>query len=297
MWYIGSLQYDIDYYSILDNESIKSELSKKYGIDGCKRWILYADNIIKEYQPSELYEQRRQDSFDVIKKIAIKNPDALIIYRPHPETSKEEMRQIRNYFIDNDNVVFNNEGHIYYWTASSDATIVWCSTSSLQAMFMNKPIFGFMTSDKLNLESYWFRGILPLYEDYEKLADDLYKTFEGELSEEEAKTREARAGYVKEWYFKKDGMAFNRFVALIKEVEKSEFRPLYGKECNMSFSFFCSILYYQIRAFIGDFVKRRNIDRNISDAEITSEKQKYDFARYKHKDFVIKHSESGKFFE
>lgn len=297
LWYIGSLQYDIDYYSKVDDVSIKSELSKKYGIDGSKRWILYADNIIKEYQPSELYEQRRQDSFDVVKKTAYKNPNALIIFRPHPEISKEEMRQIRNYFIANDNVVFNNEGHIYYWTASSDAIIVWCSTSSLQAMFMNKPIFGFMTSDKQNLERYWFRGILPLYEDYDKLADDLYKTFEGVLTEEEAKTREARLEYVKEWYFKKDGMAFNRFVALIKEVEKSKFRPLYGRECNMSFSYFCRILYYQIRAFIGDVVKGRNDDRNISYAEISSEKQKYDFSRYEHKEFVIKQSESGNFFD
>lgn len=297
LWYIGSLQYDIDVYSKKDNVTIKKELAKSYGIDPNKRWILYADNIIKEYQPANLYEQRRMDSFNVVKKVAEKNPDAIILFRPHPETYKEEMQRIKMFFTENKNVIFNNEGHVYYWTASSDATVIWCSTSSLQAMFMNKPIFGFMTSDKQNLERYWYKDMLPLYEDYNKLADDVRMTFDGKIPDIELKTRKARAEYVKEWYFKKDGFAFNRLVAIIKEAEKADFHPLYGEGCKLKTTKLLDSLYYELRAYIGDIVKGRNVERNVSNKEIELERQKYDLTRYQHIDFCIKQSESGKYFE
>lgn len=297
LWYIGSLQYDIDCFSKKNGETIKADLAEQYGIDKNKRWILYADNIIKEYQPSEFYLQRRRDSFNVVKKTAEKNPDAIIIFRPHPNTSNNEMKSIKEFFANNENVIFNNEGHIYYWTASCNATIVWCSTSSLQAMFMNKPVFGFMTSDKQNLERYWYRGVLPLYENFDQLAEDIYNCFNGGVTEQEKLTREARAEYIKEWYFKKNGLAFNRFVSLIEEVSKSEFRHLRGIGCKVTIMKLCHILAYELKQYIIDFVNGKYKDNIISKTEKDAEKERHDMNIYKHQKFSVKSSESGKYFE
>lgn len=297
LWYIGSLQYDIDVFHRDNASSVKDQLSQKFGIDKSKKWVLYADNIIKEYQPKELYEQRRMNSFNVVKKTAEKNPDAVVIFRPHPDTSIEEMNRIKDFFKNNDNIIFNNQEHVYYWTLSSDAVIIWCSTSSIQAMFLNKPVFGFLTSDRQELENYWYKGILPLYDDYDQLALDIHNSFHDVVSEKESQTRKARIEYVKEWYFKKDGLSFNRMVSLIKEVDKSEFKPLYGEGCKVKTRTLLQILYYELRAYMGDMIKGRNSLRNVSSQEIKEEKSKYDFTRYKHIDFETKQSESGKFFE
>lgn len=297
LWYLGSLQYDIDVYYNRNAHSEKMNLAAKYGIDANKRWILYADNIIKNYQPQEYYSQRRQDSFDVVKKSAEKNPDAIVIFRTHPETSKEEIDIIKDYFKNNDNVIFNNQEHIFYWTLSCDAEIVWCSTSSIQALFLNKPVFGFMTSDKQDQKRYWYRDVFPLYEDYDQLAEDVRTTFEGKLTNLEKNIREARANYIAEWYYKKDGLSFNRLVSLFKQIESSDFHPLYGEKCNIGLLTLIKILYFEFRAYMGDLLKGRNKDRNVTRNETVVEKQKYDLSRYRHRDFEIKQSESGFFFE
>lgn len=86
-------------------------------------------------------------------------------------------------------------------------------------MFLEKPIFGFMTSDKQNLNNYWYRDILPLYEDFDLLAEDIRLTLDGILTDKEKNTRKARIDYVKEWYFKKDGLSFNRFIEFMNVVK------------------------------------------------------------------------------
>ena len=297
LWYLGSLQYDIDVYYNKCADSEKKNLAKKYGIDDSKKWILYADNIIKDYQPQECYAKRRQDSFEVVKRAAEKNPNAIVIFRTHPDTSKEEIDTIKEYFKGIDNVVFNNQEHIFYWTLSCDAEIVWCSTSSIQALFLNKPVFGFMTSDKQDLKMYWYRDVFPLYEDYSQLAEDIRTTFDGKLTDFEKDIRDARAKYIAEWYFKKDGLSFNRFVSLFKHIESSKVHPLYGEECNISLQTLLKILYFELRAHIGNLLRRRDFETNVTRNDIRAEKQKYDLSRYRHLEFEIKQSESGFYFE
>lgn len=297
LWFLGSLQYDIDKYHRQDAITVKQILGQRFGIDANKKWILYADNIIKEYQPKDFYEQRRMDSFNVVKKVAEANPEAIIIFRPHPDTSKAEQKRINEFFSANKNIVFNNQGHLYYWTVSAEALVTWCSTSSIQAMFLNKPIFGFMTSDKQNLERYWYKGILPLYEDYNLLAADVYNCFEGKISVQEAKTREAREKYVEEWYFKKDGLSFNRFVSLFNIVSHADFCPLKGYCSRVKTTTLLRILYYELRAFVGDHLKGRNKDRNVTKREIENEKNAYDIERYEHVEYREIDTKSGKTFE
>lgn len=297
LWYIGSLQYDIDLYHNENSATIKNKFSKKFGINKNKNWILYADNIVKRYQPEKLYEGRRLDSFNVIKKVAEENPDSLVIFRPHPDTSKEEMERIKKFFENNNNIIFNNKEHVYYWTLCSKAVIIWCSTSSIQAMFLGKPIFGFMTSDKQDMKKYWYRDILPLYDDYNQLANDVRQTLQGKVPTLESTTRTNRKKYVEDWYFAKDGCSFNRFVSLMRIVEKSNFVPIDKKQITFGIFTFVRILAVEIRSFIGDCVRRRIFSRIITRREINKEKKKYDLSRYKHMDFIVKQSESGKFFD
>lgn len=296
LWFIGSLQYDIDYYIKYSHDEIKKQLADKYSLPYEKKWILYADNIIKEYQPNQYYESRRKDSFDVIERVAKNNPDSIIIYRPHPDTSYKEMAMIKKFFERHSNVIFNSEGHAFYWTCAIDATIIWCSTSSIQAMFLKKPIFGFMTSDKQNLDRYWYRGILPLYESYSELANDVKLVFEGKEIKQAIDTAENRADFIKEWYFVKDGNSFNRIIALINQVEKSRHIPLSQNEVIIPKIKILRILYYELRAYVGDIIKGRDVDKNLKTNEIKEEKNKYDLSRYKHLEFEIRENESGKYF-
>lgn len=296
LWYIGSMQYDISFYEKRTQSEIKKDLSIQYDIPYDKSWILYADNIIREYQPNDLYEQRRMDSFDVISQVAQKNPQSIIIYRPHPETSKEEMSMIKDYFKNQQNIIFNNSDHLYYWMCAINASIVWCSTSSLQAMFLNKPVLGFMTSDRQNLDRYWYKGILPLYESYSELSSDLNILLEGNMTNQEQLTLDKRTQYVKDWYFKQDGKSYNRMIYLMRLVQKSKFIPL-TEEAKSEFTLFkiLKILYFEVCAFIGDLIKKRNNDRNILRKDIIKEKGKYDFLKYKHQDYCIIQGEDGKY--
>lgn len=297
LWYLGSLQYDIDIYHKENANFVKERLSRKFGIDKNKKWILYADNIVEGYQPKKYYEQRRMDSFAVVKKVADKNPNAIVVFRPHPDTSNLELERIKVFFKNNQNIIFNNDEHVYYWTLSSDAVIVWCSTSSIQAMFLGKPIFGFMTSDKQNLNNYWYRDILPLYEDFDLLAEDIRLTLDGILTDREKNTRKARIDYVKEWYFKKDGLSFNRFIGFMNVVKKSSSTKVYGEKSKIAFPALLKYLYSEFKAFIGDLMKGRYAQNNVSRKEIITEKQKYDLSRYTHIEFEIKDSQSGKYLE
>lgn len=297
LWYIGSLQYDIDFYSKKTNKEIKFELSQKYNIAFDKKWILYADNIIKEYQPNDLYEGRRQDTYRLISNVASINNDSIVIYRPHPDTSDEEMKCIKQELSNFNNVIFNNEGHIFTWTSAIDASIIWCSTSSIQAMFQNKHVYGFKLSDHQNLENYWYEGIFPLYDSYEELAYDIQNSFNGIVTKRESETFESKRKFINDWYFKNDGYSFNRMIYLIKIAKKSDYIPISEKYSNISLFATCKILFSEIKAYLGDIFKGRCSQKNVSEEEIRIEEEKFNFEKYKTIDLKVIETENGKYID
>ena len=141
VWIIGSIQYDIDKYLTMTNDAVKRKLSSTYGLPYERKWIMYADNLIDEFPHSDYYPIRRKDSYEYIKACAVRNPDAYIIIRPHPETPKEQIESTTKVFEKYDNIKIISDGHIFDWTYVLSAMIIWNSTSSIQAMFLSVPVF------------------------------------------------------------------------------------------------------------------------------------------------------------
>ncbi len=295
LWYIGSVQYDIDKYLKKSYESVKKELSEKYKLPYEKNWILYADNIIEEYQKTGLYDLRREETFAMVETVARSNNDCHIIFRHHPDAPNHERKLARKRFAQFENVSVISEGHIFDWTCGISALIIWVSTSSLQTMFMGKPVFGFITSDGKDQELYWHRDIFPTYKEANALSDAIRRALYGTENEEDVRYAKNREAYIKDWYFKKDGYSFDRLCRLMDIVKDSSFNPI---TCGLKYSWWncIKILYYELRARVGDIVKGRDQEKNLSQKEVLSELGKYDTARFEDKQFCVEQSDSGAFF-
>lgn len=293
LWYLGSIQYDIDKYLRKRPMEIKKELSDKYNIPYDKKWIIYADNIIEQYQTEGLYEVRRRDTFEMVERVAEINTDCHIIFRHHPDAPIHEIDEARQRFAGIDNISVITEGHIFDWTCSISALIMWISTSSLQAMFMGKPVFGFMTSDGKNLEKYWYKDIFQTY----KNADELAVAVKGVLNGVEGATdkdiEKNRTQYIADWYYKKDGYSFERLCQLFEILAKEPYRELTRNLHYRLLKVFC-ILYYEIRAWFGDVFKGR--DRNITKKDILLELKKYDATQFDlEKQFEVQSTKWGSY--
>jgi len=292
LWYVGSIQYDIDKYLKKSFDSVKQTLSKEYNLPINKPWILYADNIIEAYQKEGLYEVRRRDTFEMVEKVARENMDCHIIFRHHPDAPAADIELAKKRFASLQNVSVIPSGHIFDWTCAISALIIWISTSSLQTFFMGKPVFGFITSDGKNPEKYWHKDIFPTFKDSDELAFAINRSLRGEENEADSRFEERRRDFVKDWYFRKDGFAFERLCFLLDIVNNSAFYPLtYG--LHYSFSRYFSILYYELRAWVGDIVKGRSKDRNIYRSDVERELEKYDISRFEDKMFNVQETECG----
>lgn len=293
LWYIGSVQYDIDKYLKKTFETVKQELSQQYNIPFEKKWILYADNIIEAYQPEGYYDVRRRDTFEMVEIVAKVNTDCHIIFRHHPSAPADDIDLAIQRLSNFENVSVIPSGHIFDWTCAISALIIWVSTSSLQTFFMGKPVFGFITSDGKNPERYWHKDIFPTFTDADELASIINRTLRGENIEDDNCYAEKQKTFVKDWYFKKDGLAFERLCYLMDIVRERPYYPL-SKGLNYRFSRFISIFYFEIKAWIGDLVKRRSRNKKIYLSEIENELEKYETSRFEiDRVFKIMESKEG----
>lgn len=293
LWYIGSVQYDIDKYLKKSCETVKKELSQQYHIPFDKKWILYADNIIEAYQTEGYYEIRRRDTFEMVEKVAKENIDCHIIFRHHPDAPATDIDLARDRFSKIENVSVIPDGHIFDWTCAISALIIWISTSSLQTFFMGKPVFGFITSDKKNPEKYWHKDIFPTFADAEALALAVERSLEGMENVEDQQYALRREAFVRDWYFKKDGYAFERLCNLIDIVKDGPSYPI-TDNLNYKLSVVIRILYFELQAWVGDIVKGRSESKNIFKKDIEAELVKYDVSRFRDdKHFNIDESENG----
>lgn len=294
LWYIGSIQYDIDKYLKKSSEFIKKEIAIKYQIPYEKHWIMYADNIVEEYQPEGLYKVRREDTYMMVEKVAQLNRDCHVIFRHHPDSTLNEIEDACKRFAKIDNVSVISEGHIFDWTCGISALIMWNSTSSLQVMFMGKPVFGFITSDGKNPENYWYKDIFPTYSDSVLLAKDIHNTLHGVAVEHNQEIDKNKEKYISDWYFKKDGLSFERMCYLIDIISKDTYKPLQNV-INYSVFKYIKILYSELISWFGDIVKNRSKERDVTKKDVEVELQKYDISRFSEKSFTIEKSEIGHF--
>lgn len=293
VWYIGSLQYDIDKYiksSVLD---VKAELAENYNLNAKNKWVLYTDNIIKKFQKPELYDIRRKETFDLIKNAACEIPNATFIFRPHPETPQHEINYAKVYFKNEPNVKIISDGHVFNWTYVCDSLIMWCSTSSIQAMFLNKFVIGFVTSDGQELEKYWYKEVFPSFDNIPELVNCLKNCLEGEKTEKEFGFEKKQQEYIREWYFENDKLCFERLIYLFELVASDTPVPYIGKKYPLTH--ICGILAKELKSKIGDFVKGRTKDRTIYSKDIYNELRKYDTNKFEKVNFKVCQTNRGVF--
>ena len=161
------------------------------------------------------------------------------------------------------------------------------SSSSLQAMFLNKPILGFRTSDKGYDENYWYKDIFPLYDKPEFLIADLLRVLKQDNYSISEKLKTNQEKYISDWYYKHDGLSFNRMISLVKEIEREPYREYDGP--HFSYLKLLYILMWEIYYYVKEFFVNKN-NNSVSEKEILAELKKYDINRYEHVDFETKTS-------
>lgn len=282
-WYIGSMQYDLDKYIKRTSSEFRKEFGLKHSINTEKKWLLYCDNIMTRFTMPTAYPVRREESYKIIESIAECNPEAIIIFRPHPETTSEELSDMSNRFKSYSNVVVNYEGHLFYWLMACDGLLIWQSTSGLQSIFLNKNVFGFKTTDGQNQNLYWYKDMLPIYEDHAKLVEDITTFLNTGECERFDELAPARQRYIDDFYFRKDGLSFNRIIDIINRLDKTHIQ----KYADQEFSVWKvgRILLYEIKMWIKNKKNGSKKSFAVSQDEIEQELSKYNLDKYEKKVF------------
>lgn len=274
IWVIGSMQYDIPSYFKFTVDELKNRLANEYKISNAKApYFLITDNIIKEYQPVDLYPIRRKAFIDLTIQLAQRHPEANIIFRTHPEISESEQKLLNDSFSAYSNIYCINQGHLFYWSHICQSLLYWCSTSSVQALLDGKNVFALRTDE--TLDRYWFLNVFPLFESISELLDAVDSDYAGTYALQD-NNKLAIEHFIKTWYYRVDGLSFERFVQLINIVSQSDFVPYEGPE--MTYSRVFKSLYYENRAKIGDLIKCRK-GRSLSDSMIEKELSNYNVER------------------
>ncbi len=266
IWVIGSMQYDISFYFKFSVNELKDRLAHEYKISNAQApYFLIADNIIEKYQPADLFPIRRKAFIDLTIQLAQRHPEANIIFRTHPEISESEQKLLIDNFSTYSNIYCINQGHLFYWSHICQSLLYWCSTSSVQALLDGKNVFALKTDEDLN--RYWFLNIFPLFDSISDLLDAVNSDYMGTYILP-ANNKLAIDHFIKKWYYRVDGLSFERFVQLIDIVSKSDFVPYIGPE--MTRGLVLKSLYYECRNKIGDPIRGRK-GKKLSAAMIEEE--------------------------
>lgn len=269
IWVIGSMQYDIPFYFKSSVNELKADLAKKYNITNTiAPYFLVADNIIEKYQPKEYFPIRRKAFVELTIQLAQRYPEANVIFRTHPDISEEEQKELTNNFAPYNNIYCINQGHLFYWTHICQSLLYWCSTSSVQAFLDGKNVFALKTDDEIN--RYWFLNVFPLFNSIDELLDAVESDYRGTYALPN-EIIEATDDFIKKWYYKIDGLSFERFVRLIELVSGSAFVPYNGPQITSKI--ILKSLYYEYRASVGDIIKRRtgkNITNDMIEYELNN---------------------------
>lgn len=294
-WFIGSMQYDLDYYLQKNSQSLRNEFEKKLSVDSGKKWLLYCDNIMKRYTNPDIYSIRREESFNIIRQLAKKNMDSVIFFRPHPETSDEEVEDMRKFFSSYQNVIVNADGHLFYWIMACDGLLIWQSTSAIQSMFLKKPVFGFKLSDGQNENLYWYKDMIPTYDNHNLLVEEVTEFLRTGKSNRYNELAPSREKYIQDFYFRKDGLSFNRLIELFDRLNLSPCAKYDDEEFDMKR--IIKLFLYEIKMWLKNGVHGRLKEFSVSKKEIQEELSKYNLGKYKLCKFRTLKTEDGLYLE
>ncbi len=294
-WFIGSMQYDLDYYLQESPKRLRDQFASKYSLDRNSKWLLYCDNIMRRYTNVNVFPIRREESYKIIEQIASKNPDSIIVFRPHPETTPPEIEDMQNRFASYNNVVVNAEGHLFYWLMSCDGLLIWQSTSGIQSIFLNKKVFGFKTSDGQDENLYWYKDMFPIYEDHTKLIEDVTQFLKSGVCVRFDELAQAREKYIEDFYFRKDGLSFNRLIDLIDRLKKQP-KEKYTDE-DFSTWKIVKLFLYEIKMWLIKSIRGTVSEYRVSDTDILNERSKYNLEKYSELNFKAIETEDGRYLE
>ena len=193
----------------------RENLRKKYKLPKNKKIILIATSFNMADINIDDWNTRykninivREKTLSYISRLLEKNPDWHFIIKKHPF---EEKCLYTDIFSKNPRITQLHDEQFYNLLIVSDALIHWHSTTSLQAWGFDKPTFllwfdesskiGIRKSSSQNIGNY----ICSSFEELEQsLKDNFYS---GKMP---AVQIEAREKYIKEWYYKMDGLSSKR---------------------------------------------------------------------------------------
>jgi hypothetical protein len=214
IWINGSFALDIPFF-LKNKDDIKKSFARKYSLDHKKKWILISDNIINLGQFKKDYKKLRKEFDGKIKKIADHFNDCEVIFRPHPANGINEVKEIKKFFIQNDNISIIGSNHNIVWSALCDVMIIWRSTSSIESWSLNKEVFSIKT--ETGDYDYWHKEFTEIYIDENKLIKDLDNYFKDEFSYDINKIKK-RERYLNKWFYNNDGESFDRLCKIISKV-------------------------------------------------------------------------------
>lgn len=136
----------------------KEELAQKYNLDANKRWNLFISSFVccemSDHQHqmlndswgieettyfTEVSNESRKEIIEWFKKVLVRYPEDIIIYRPHPvEASKSvELKKLAKEFA---NFRIISDEAIKHWIDASDKIYNWYSTGMIDVVVLNKPV-------------------------------------------------------------------------------------------------------------------------------------------------------------
>lgn len=276
VWVIGSFALDLPYFLKIKGNTLKRKLAERYGLNYNKLWILVADNIIRRNKHPYLYPQRRKEFNDLVKEIANNFPDCEIIFRPHPETDKDDYMSFNNAFCTFQNIKIIPEEHVSVWIQLSKAMIIWRTTSSIEALQSGLDVLGYRTSDTKS--DYWHEKLIPIYNSKIELIRALEECIFDKYNLESV-FKENRRVYINDWFYKINGESFNRFIFLMDNIKKN----IHRIEIKNEYSFRKIFMFYFMEFASGILLlfKRQYSRFNVKPKEIEHELNYYNIQQQK----------------
>lgn len=157
----------------------RENLGVLYGLDPDKRWVLVAGNF-SIVSASERFIQKKirqgrtdypvhverarslyRETLDWMERLAGERPDLEVIYRPHPaeRLTPELVERVGKV----PNLRLIPERPIGDWILQADSVFVWSSTSSVDALAADKPIFALRQGEQG--ASSFLNGYYPILDD------------------------------------------------------------------------------------------------------------------------------------
>lgn len=141
----------------------KNELADEFNLDANNKWILFNENFNWAFYDNSMIQQMiadGQDAKEIQQMIEYnneafkkclewlilflnKNPDYILIFRPRPMTSVDQIKKKIHDFnlIIPSNFIFNKSHSVRNWIFSSDFVVSTYSTTLLEAAISGKPTF------------------------------------------------------------------------------------------------------------------------------------------------------------